>query len=323
MKPLHAHHPAIGAGASLLVGQDGADAVVELGGGADVTMGLFVGVRQAPSLPWRMLPLFAAAPEGGGEPFEVLSPGRYGRTFALASDRWLIGPLVFKLCTPWWLTAAPDSCAPEVVRLHFAPSIGGFVEYDNSHCEEPVEVIAGMGAPGAGFEVIASDAIGFVAGGRVGLATSVSPDVRSRIGGSPFAVGATRTGDYAALVFKIPAATKRVFPFAVGFFGPYDATQIHRSIFDSITDVLTGALANNSETIRRADELDAGWFGSSGTREGKVAHALALRGHLAALRVVRVESRWTLRRTEGDGLKSFDAEIFPWAGAEQSNTNIL
>lgn len=313
MKPFHAHHPAIGAGASLLAGEDGADCVFQTHPGRELRMGLHVGVRQAPSLPWRILPLFAGAPFSAAEPCETLTPGRYGRTFALASDRWLIGPLVFKLCTPFWSTSDPATCERDVARLHFAPSIGGFVEFDNTHSEEPVEVIVGMGAPGAGFEVIASDVIGFVAGSRIGFATAVSPDVRSRIGGSPFAEGVTRSGYYAALVFKIPAATKRVFPFAVGFFDPDDATQLHRSIFDSIADVLTAALANNSEAICRADELDAGWFGSPGKREEKVAHALAVRSHLAVSSVRRAGSTWTLVRPHDARLDSFDADVFPWA----------
>jgi len=261
-----------------------------------------------------MLPLFSQVPSPvGSEPFETLTPGRYGRTFALASDRWLIGPLVFKLCTPWWVTTSPDSCDRETARLHFAPSIGGFVEYDNTHSEEPVEVIVGMGAPGAGFEVIAKDIVGFVASGRVGFATALSTDVRSRIGGSPFAEGATRSGDYATLIFKIPAATKRVFPFAIGFYAVHDPIQFHRSIFDSLEDVLSSALASSSEAIRRADELDVAWFASPDLREEKASRALAVRGHLAALCVVRVGSEWTLKRSEGDGLESFDAEVFPWA----------
>ncbi|HEY5550888.1 MAG TPA: glycoside hydrolase family 52 protein [Opitutaceae bacterium] len=315
MKPFHAHHPAIGAGTSLLAGEDGSDCVLQRVSEPDACLGLFVGIRQSPALPWRMLPLFAAAPAGGAEPFEVLTPGRYGRTFAFASDRWLIGPLVFKLCTPWWVTASPDACDREMARLHFAPSIGGFVEYDNTHSEEPVEVIVGMGAPGAGFEVIAKDMIGFVAGGRVGFATALSADVRSRTGGAPFAEGLTSRGDYAALVFKIPAATKRVFPFAVGFFDPYDATQLHRSLFGSVEEVMASALANNSEVIRRADELDAAWFGSPGPWEEKVAHAHAVRSHLAASSVARKDSGWKLTRPKDSGLGSFDAEFFPWAGA--------
>lgn len=313
MKPFQAHHPAIGAGASLLAGEDGADCVFQTSHGRETPMGLFIGIRQAPTLPWRMLPLFAAAPAGGSEAFETLTPGRYGRTFALASDRWLIGPLVFKLCTPWWTTRDPAVCDRDIARLHFAPSIGGFVEYDNTHSEEPVEVIAGMGAHGAGFEALASDAIGFVAGGRAGFATAVSPDVRSRIGGSPFIEGVARTGDYAALVFKIPAATKRVFPFAIGFFDPDDAALLHRSICGSLADVLAGALSNNSEAIRRANELDAAWFAAPGSREEKVAHALAVRAHLAGSCVRRSASDWSLSRLAGSGLDSFDAEVFPWA----------
>ncbi|HUG11603.1 MAG TPA: glycoside hydrolase family 52 protein [Opitutaceae bacterium] len=318
MKPFHAHHPALCAGASLLAGEDGADCVFRTNPGHELPMGLFVGIRQAPTLPWRMLPLFATTPTVSGESFETLTPGRYGRTFALASDRWLIGPLVFKLCTPFWNTSDPAECGREVARLHFAPSIGGFVEYDNTHSDEPVEVIVGAGAPDAAFQPTADGFAGFTSACRVGFGTEKSLEVRTRLGDTPFAEGVAPTGDYAALVLTIPAATKRVFPFAIGFFNPDDATQLHRSLFENAEDVLACALANNREVIRRADELDAAWFGSPGTREEKVARAHAVRKHLAESRIKKAGSRWTRSGPKEEGLDAFDAEFFPWTGPSRS-----
>jgi hypothetical protein len=314
MKPFHAHHPALVASASLLAGEDGAGCVFQTSPGRELPMGLFVGVRQAPELPWRMLPLFANAPKTSAEKFEILTPGRYGRTFALASDRWLIGPLVFKLCTPFWKTGDPSECGRDVARLHFASSIGGFVEFDNTHSEEPVEVIVGFGAPGAAFQPAGNGVAGFTSGGRVGFATARSHEVRNRLGESPFAEVSEQTGDFAALVFTIPAATKRVFPFAIGFFNSDDATQLHRSLFGSLDDVLASALANNRELVRRADELDAEWFGSQGTREVRTAHALAVRSHLAGSCISRIETRWKLARPPNREFDTFDAKLFPWTG---------
>jgi hypothetical protein len=318
MKPFHAHHPALGAGASLLAGEDGADCVFRTAPGRETSMGLFVGVRQAPELPWRMLPLFASAPPASAEKFETLTPGRYGRTFALASDRWLIGPLVFKLCTPFWKTSDPAVCGRDVARLHFAPSIGGFVEYDNTHSDEPVEVIVGAGAPGAAFQPTGNGVAGFTSGGRVGFATAKAHEVRFRLGESPFADGAAQTGDCAALVFTIPAATKRVFPFAIGLFNPDDSIQLHRFFFEHLDDVLSGALANNREVIRRADELDAEWFGSAGTREEKGARAHAIRTYLADSCVRKAGSHWNLSGAKDDGVDAFDTEFRPWTGPSQS-----
>lgn len=323
MKPFHAHHPAFGAGASLLAGEDGADCVIQRMSKPDIALGLFVGVRQAPSLPWRMLPLFAQAPESKCEAFEVLTPGRYGRTFALASDRWLIGPLVFKLCTPWWTTRDPALCDRDTARLHFAPSIGGFVEYDNTHSEEPVDVLVGMAAPGAGLQPVAGSITGFHSASRFGFATPPASAIRTRLGATPFAEGAAGSGDCAALVFTVPAFSKRVFPLAAGFYNSDDDRLLHRSLFASLDDVLATALANNDSSIRRADEIDAGWFASAGTRDEKVARALAVRGHLAASSVTREGSAWKLTSPRGDGLEAFDAEVFPWVGSTRSHTNIL
>jgi hypothetical protein len=315
MKPFHAHHPALAAGASLLAGEDDTDCVFRTAPGRETSMGFFVGVRQAPELPWRVLPLFASAPPASAEKFETLTPGRYGRTFALASDRWLIGPLVFKFCTPFWKTSDPAECERDVAQLHFAPSFGGFVEYDNTHSDEPVEVVVGFGAPGAAFQPAGNGVVGFTSGGRVGFATAESHEVRWRLGESPFAEGAAPKGDYAVLVFTIPTATKRVFPFAVGSFNPEDATQLHRFFFEHLDDVLSCALANNREVVRRSDELDAEWFGSAGTREEKVVRAHAVRTHLAGSCIKKAGSHWSLSGAKDDGLDSFDTEFFPWAGA--------
>ena len=310
MKPFHAHHPTIGGASSLLAGLDGAACELQLVPGEKLSLGMFVGVRQEPSLPWRMLPLFSAAPEAG-EAFETLTPGRYGRTFALASDRWLIGPLVFKLCTPWWVTASPDKCDRDTARLHFAPSVGGFVEYDNTHSEEPVEVIVGFGAAGAGFTRATGSLVGFTSDGRIGFATAPSADVRMRLARSPFAEGAAGEGAYAALVFTIPAKAKRVFPFAFAILAT-DETSIHHSLFTGIDHALAASVANNAEIIRRSDELDGSWFAAPGTREEKLARANTVRSHLAGSCVKRVNDRWVVAPA-ADGLADFDAEFFPWA----------
>jgi len=314
MKPFHAHHPTIGGASSLVAGLDGTDCEVKVRSGETMILRVFVGIRQEPSLPWRLLPLFSNAPSDGSEAFEILSPGRYGRTFALASDRWLIGPLVFKLCTPWWKASDPDSCDRDTARLHFAPSIGGFVEYDNTHSEEPVEVIIGLGTLGAASIRSEGDLIGFTSAGRFGFATAQSNDVRTRLGASPFTEGTAPEGDYAALVFTIPAATKRVFPFAFAILAPAGAS-IHHSLFTSVDDALAASLANNAEIIRRSDELDAGWFTSAGTRDEKLAHSHAVREHLAGLAITKTTAGWALSCGSDSRLGDFDAGTFAWAAS--------
>lgn len=310
MPPFHAHHPAFGAGASLLAGLDGADCLLHLGAAHAMPMGLFVGIRQAPTLPWRMLPLFANAPDAN-EPFEVLTPGRYGRTFALASDRWLIGPLVFKLCTPFWRTSDPASCDRETLRLHFTPSIGGFIEYDNTHSDDPVEVIVGAGGPLTAFEPAGPG--GFLSGDRLGFATAASGDVRLRLGASPFDECIESSGDYGSLVFRIPAATKRIFPLAIGLFDSGAATSLAPTLFADVADVLASALINSADVIRRADELDTAWFGSALSREAKLTLALAVREHLALTNIRKTPDGWMLARPANPTAASFETEFFPWS----------
>jgi hypothetical protein len=106
-----------------------------------------------------------------------------------------------------------------------------------------------------------------------------------------------------------------VFPFAIGFFDPDNSTQLHRSIFENLDDVLSSALVNNREVVRRADELDAGWFGSAGTREEKLAGARSVRKHLAESCVKKSSSHWSLSGPKEVSLTAFDAEFFPWTGS--------
>lgn len=326
MEPFHAHHAPVGANASFVAGLDLAAAGFAGADGTPGDQGLFVGVRQAPELPWRMLPLFQPeTPLAAGSTgrFEVLTPGRYGRTFALASDRWLIGPLVFKLCSPFWRTALPGSESRETERLHFAPSIGGFVEYDNTHSDEPVEVLVGIGGSNCDFRKLEGDACGFVSGGRFGFATVASPDARMRMGDSPFAEATESQGptNSAALVFTVPAKVKRVFPLVLGVFDPNESTLFYRSRFDGVADVLASALANNAAVIRQAGEIDATWFGSKLTREQKVQLAHAVRSCLAHSAIREAAGVWNLeRRNDGTtpvhpAVEGFEATHFPWAVA--------
>ena len=317
MKSFNADHPTVGAGASLVLGQEGCDAIIRNVEGDSHAVGLFIGVRQAPSLPWRILPLHAPGFPAGAESFETLSGARYGRTFALASDRWLIGPLVFKLCTPFWKTSDPATCDLDAARLHFAPSIGGFVEYDNTHSEEPVEVIVGAGASGAAFRPAAGPLRGFNSSDRFGFATAGSDQVRLQLGDSPFNPVPRDSGDFASIVFTIPARTKRVFPFAIGF-NDAAGDSLCRSIFGNLNDVLADALATNSEVIRRSDELDAEWFARPGTREEKVERAHAVRAHLAKCLIKGTSPVWTLSGPVDDGFSAFDREFFPWAESAKS-----
>ncbi len=324
MESHHAHHAPTGARASFLAGLDRAAAGFVGADGTPEDQGAFVGIRHAPNLPWRMLPLFKAespAVTGAAEPFEVLTPGRYGRTFALASDRWLIGPLVFKLCSPFWKTEDPAAADRDTARLHFAPSIGGFVEYDNTHSDEPVEVLVGLGGRGCAFRKLDGGAAGFASEGRVGFATVPAAEVRMRLGDSPFVEteAPSETGPFAALLFTVPAKVKRVFPLVLGFFNPDDPGLFYHTVFSDIADVLTNALASNAAVIRRAEELDAGWFSSRLTREQKLNLAQAVRNHLAATALRKTACGWTLERAPVGAtppraaLESFDAEFFPWA----------
>jgi hypothetical protein len=109
-----------------------------------------------------------------------------------------------------------------------------------------------------------------------------------------------------------------VHPVAIGFFNADSPDALHPTLFADIEDVLVSALATNADVVRRADELDAGWFATAGSRDEKLAHAHAVRKHLVALSVKRSGDRWKLFTPESGRLAAFDAEFFPWARDQQS-----
>jgi len=261
--PLTPHAP-FAAAASLDFGAPGERAVISLAGEPPAPRDFWVGCRHGPDAPWSLLPFFHAAP-GGPAP---LPKGRYGRFLGWAGDMWMIGPLVFKLCTPFDPRPEPDDD-----RLRHAPVLCGYLEYDNTHGDDPVELAFGFG--GAFEPLVVDGGTAFGLDGAFGFATAVTDGVETRRDAAIFDAD---LGPAAALHFSVPPRAKRVHPLALGFY----RTGYHYSAqFAGLADVLAHGLANHAHPLAVAEARDAEFMRSALTLPARAEAAHAVRVWLA------------------------------------------
>lgn len=183
----------------------------------------------------------------------------------------MIGPLVLKLCSPFEISNAVQD-----ERFWYAPVVCGYLEYDNSHNDETAEVVFGVSgeAPARG----ANSASGFDFDGTHGFATASTAEVRAARTGD---VVSSDAGPVSALLFTVPAASKRIFPLVLGFFHP---GFFYTELFSGLRDVLDFGLLNHAQYLACADALDAEFMRSQAPFDQKTSGAHALRSWLATSR---------------------------------------
>lgn len=290
-------HSPLGAGATFFFGPAGSPAGFEqtAGAGALEAQDVFVGCKPDQAEEWKLLPAFTARP-GVLQP---LGRGRYGRFLAWAGDKWMIGPLVFKLCTPFETESRNDD------RFRCAPVVCGYLEYDNTHNDGAAELIFAVGRPAAPLRV--SGAAGWALDARCGFATSASAEVvaRSDIAAFGFDVGAV-----SALVFTVPPHAKRIFPLALGFF----ASELYASrYFADLASVLNYGLGEHARFVALADQRDSEFMRSSLSLDEKTRVSLETRRWLAGTRRLRNEPEIDLTP-----LRQLAASVLPSTGSSGS-----
>lgn len=258
-------HAPLGAGARFDFGAPDSPAVFALDGGATLPCDFFVGCRHSAGAPWSLLPFFTAR---AGVP-APLPKGRYGRFLGWAGDKWMIGPLVFKLATPF--DRETDSSDE---RFRSAPLLAGYLEYDNTHSDDPVELVFGFGATASPLAV--GGGLGFALGPSLGFATALADGVNARRDGAVF--GDPAIGAAAAFHYAVPPRTKRVHPIVVGFHQP----GLHYATwFAGLAEVLGFGLAEHARYLAMADARDAEFMRSALPLAARAEAAQAVRSWLA------------------------------------------
>ncbi|MBE2212352.1 MAG: hypothetical protein IAE82_00660 [Opitutaceae bacterium] len=257
----HAHHAPLGAGASFLLGLNGAPGGFVEGAASEGTQDVFVGYRYAGE-PWTLLPFVRpSTAEAAGGAMTLLPHGRYGRTLGWATDRWMAQALVLLLATPLDSIADPAALDEARRRVLFTPAVYGLLDFDNSHMEVAVELVFAVGdaerpwrvfSGGGGdldFDAVRTDD----ASCAIGTPTRTS----AGSGAAPF-VGADVLGVPAAgLVFQIPPRGKAVFSLALAL-----GNDVGKTL-----EVALGQFAQaRAEAQRRDDELRASGLGDDARR---------------------------------------------------------
>lgn len=261
-------HGSLGANASFTTGGDRSQQGFALSNGRLLHQDLIVGCRSAPLAAWSLLPLFPPKPSGP----QPLPKGRYGRFLAAAGDKWMIGPLVFKLCTPFPLSVTLDDEA-----FWYAPVISGYLEYDNTHNGEPAEMVFGV----SGDSEVHNAGTGFAFGEMCGFATTPSAEVTLLSRAKSLEFSPTLAN---GIRFSVPAHGKRIFPLVIGF---HDPSLFYAATFPDLRAVLEYGLTSHARRVAASDELDAKFMRSSLPASEKSGFAYSVRGWLAESRRLR------------------------------------
>lgn len=283
----HSHHSPFGAFASFTVGLVGSTGGFgqSLSRPSQAAQNVYVGFRRGAAR-WQLLPFLtpprsaesdytgAESAEAKGRAFELLSPGAYERTLGAASDTWRAGEgrFGFSLLTPFDKVPDPRKLTRSQARRLLAPSIGGWIEFDNRGSDEAVELIFGVGDPTRPLRPLAdsgSTLAGFAAGATHGYATVPDRAVELRQGFDVFDPkfrdyrGLHVIGGESALVFRVRAGRKRRFPLALGFFEDsvvttgLPAKYAYTRWFHDVEDVLGHALESHADVVALAAKRDA------------------------------------------------------------------
>jgi hypothetical protein len=257
-------HSPLGAGATFYFGPPGAPAGFSTNGSPFVARDVFVGCKHDENAAWSLLPAFASRP-GTLEP---LPRGRYGRFLAWTGDKWMIGPLVFKLCTPFTLEAIDDQ------QFAYAPLVCGYLEYDNSHSGATAELIFGMGAHATPFD--SAGARGWQFDSSCGFATEATEEVRVVEGRDALNLD---VGPLSGLKFAVPPHSKRVFRLVLA----WHANELYASRwFGDVRSTLLYGLKNHERYVALSDQRDAEFMRSSISFDEKTQLARETRTWLAA-----------------------------------------
>jgi hypothetical protein len=263
-------HAPLGAAASLDFGPAGLPGGLALPTGTCAGEGVLVGCRAAPGEPWSLLPLYTEAP---GLP-PPLPKGRFGRFLAAAGDKWMIGPLVFKVVTPF------DGGAETDARFQYAPVVCGYIEYENTHSDTVAELVFALGRTGA--PLGAPGLTGFMFEGAAGFATPAGAQASAVAGEAVFGTAAALSG----LRFTVPPHQRGVFPLAIGF---HRVGYHHATDFPDLAAVLRYGLQEHARFLALADRRDGEFMRSAADPATRTRVCEEVRRWLANSRRLRGE----------------------------------
>jgi hypothetical protein len=336
----HTQHSPFGAFASFTVG------LVDAPGGFGQSLrgaarqNVYVGFDAGDGAGWQLLPFLkpqasqeaaftgdatVAQPPRG---YRALRPAEYTRTLGLASDTWRAGGnrFAFSLLTPFGEVPDPARLRGAEARFILAPVVCGSVEYDNRAGKRDVKLIFGVGDSERALRPLEdTDAAlaGFGCGTDFGYATRPGKRVEERQG---FDILEPKFKDYrgllviageTALVFTVPAGTRRTFPLALGFYAAGTVTTgistryAYTGHFGDLEEVLAHGLTNHKRYASLAGRRDRELSRSRLGPDQQFLVAQATHSYLGSTQLLLKGSKplWVVNEGEYRMINTFDLTV--------------
>ena len=211
-------------------------------------------------------------------------------------------------------------------RLHLAPLVIGWIEYDNRQGKSPVKLVFGVGNGDdtqRPFDDNGAELAGFASGGRFGFATAPARGIELRQG---FDILHRKFLDYrglhviageSALVFTVPAGRRRRCPLVLGFYaaGPVssgiDTRYAYTRVFRDLEDVLVHGLKEFKHYDRVAARRDRELERSRLTADQQFLLAQATHSYLGSTQLLWHKGKplWVVNEGEYRMINTFDLTV--------------
>lgn len=336
----HSHHSPFGAFASFTIGLLNAQGGFGQALRGPAAQNVYIGFRHSGAGAWQLLPFFQPSRsqeaaftgvEGESTQNSTLQPlagDAFKRHLGWCSDTWRAdtGCFGFSLLTPLDRVPDPGRMSRARERLHLAPVVCGWIEYDNRAGDTPVELIFGIGEPERPPRPLGDShpgLAGFATGTAYGYATRPGRGVALRQGFDVFAPkffdvrGLHVVGPEAALVFTVPARRRRRFPLVLGFYESGQATTgmpctyAYTRCFTGLEDVLDHGLRHFSEYEKIALTRDRELERSGLDEDQRFLVAQAAHSYLGNTQLLRRgrEFVWVVNEGEYRMINTFDLTV--------------
>jgi hypothetical protein len=348
----HAHHSPLGAFATFTIGLVGSPGGFGHGLRGAARQNVYVGFKRAEQ-PWQLLPFFkpAESAEGNftGEAATVRAPNnvrtlsteQYERELGWASDTWRAEGSRFGFCllSPFAEVSDPKRLPKEQAKLALSPHVNGWLEFDNSDGQSAVELIFGLGEPDDIFHPLQDTEpglLGFALGTQFAYATTPASKAEPRQGFSVFEPqfqdhrGLLLIGGESALVFNVPARSKKRFPLVFAFYHEATVTTgiktryAYTRHFDALPEVVAHGLAERKHYEALAAARDRQLSQAALDADQKFLIAQASHSYLGNTQLLWGDDGplWVVNEGEYRMMNTFDLTVdhlffelrwFPWA----------
>lgn len=332
----HTQHSPFGAFASFTIGLHGSRGGFGQALGGPAKQNVYIGWRTAGG-PWQMLPFFEpprskAVEYTGTEEqtsnahWRTLRSDEFNRHLGWASDTWNAGGLRFSIYSPFDKVADPTSLSREELAFLLAPSQAAELSFDNHAGHETVELMFGIGDQENPLRPIADEdsrLAGFAVCGAHGFAAKAGDVSRSIQSFSVFdpqfgdEKGLHRiTGD-GAIIFTVPAGTKKHFALTLGFYAGgtvttgMEACYYYTKTFDRLAHVLNHGLEHHAQYVALAGRRDAELASSGLNANQQFLLAQATHSYLGSSELLehKNEPLWVANEGEYRMMNTFDLTV--------------